>query len=289
MGTGFATVTEEEGVSVTSAEVNGFTLSELRFPESYLQAPFEPELPYLAVVLEGALVKSFPRRALELERPTRWRSRWARRMARASARRRPDPDREAAQPFRPLAALLRSRCRAARARADLARLAPSQANCALRRRRAACRRGLRARAARGDHARGSDRALARPAAGCGFARRGAAAGAARRSDRARGAGRGRRSPSDVPCPSLPRPLRASVGEYGRRLRPAWAAAELARGGKPLAEIAASASFADQSHFTRVFRRQVGTTPARYREQAAVPARSKTGSGRSRQLRGPSED
>ena len=68
MGTGFATVTEEEGVSVTSAEVNGFTLSELWFPKSYLQAPFEPELPYLAVVLEGALVKSFPRRALELGR-----------------------------------------------------------------------------------------------------------------------------------------------------------------------------------------------------------------------------
>jgi hypothetical protein len=54
MGTGFATVREQEGVSVTSAEVNGFTLSELRFPESYLQAHFEPELPYLAVVLEGA-------------------------------------------------------------------------------------------------------------------------------------------------------------------------------------------------------------------------------------------
>jgi hypothetical protein len=32
MGMGFGTVTEEEGISVTSAEVNGFTLSELRFP-----------------------------------------------------------------------------------------------------------------------------------------------------------------------------------------------------------------------------------------------------------------
>jgi AraC family transcriptional regulator len=59
----------------------------------------------------------------------------------------------------------------------------------------------------------------------------------------------------------------SVGEYGRRLRLAWAAAELARGDKPLVEIAADAGFADQSHFTRVFRRQVGTTPARYRERA----------------------
>src|SRR5690242_11041640 len=68
MGMGFGTVTEEEGISVTSAEVNGFTLSELRFPKSYVQPPFEPELPYVAVVLEGALVKSFPRQSLELGR-----------------------------------------------------------------------------------------------------------------------------------------------------------------------------------------------------------------------------
>src|SRR6266550_3265203 len=68
MRTVFATVEEEDGVSVTSAEVNGFTVSELRFPQSYAQAPFEPELPYVAVVLVGALVKSFPRRALDLGR-----------------------------------------------------------------------------------------------------------------------------------------------------------------------------------------------------------------------------
>jgi hypothetical protein len=36
----FATVAEEDGVSVTSAEVNGFTLSELRFPQSYVQGTF---------------------------------------------------------------------------------------------------------------------------------------------------------------------------------------------------------------------------------------------------------
>jgi hypothetical protein len=64
MGMGFAMVTEEEGIPVTSAEVGGFTVSELRFPKSYVQPPFEPELPYIAVVLEGALVKSFPRQAL---------------------------------------------------------------------------------------------------------------------------------------------------------------------------------------------------------------------------------
>src|SRR6476646_4882375 len=68
METVFATVAEEDGVSVTSADINGLTLSELKFPQSYDQAPFEPELPYVAVVLEGALVKSFPRRALDLGR-----------------------------------------------------------------------------------------------------------------------------------------------------------------------------------------------------------------------------
>lgn len=36
---------------------------------------------------------------------------------------------------------------------------------------------------------------------------------------------------------------------------------------PLAEVAVQCGFADQSHFTRVFRREVGTTPARYRALA----------------------
>jgi AraC family transcriptional regulator len=58
----------------------------------------------------------------------------------------------------------------------------------------------------------------------------------------------------------------SVGEYGRRLRLAWAVQELARGDSTLAEIAASAGFADQSHFTRAFKQHVGSTPGRYREQ-----------------------
>jgi AraC family transcriptional regulator len=59
----------------------------------------------------------------------------------------------------------------------------------------------------------------------------------------------------------------SVGEYSRRLRLDWAAAEIARDEKPIAEIATAAGFADQSHFTRLFRRHFGTTPARFREEA----------------------
>lgn len=55
VGEGFATVTEEDGVVLTSADVNGFTLAEMRFPAGYVQDEFEPELPYIALVIDGAL------------------------------------------------------------------------------------------------------------------------------------------------------------------------------------------------------------------------------------------
>ena len=56
----------------------------------------------------------------------------------------------------------------------------------------------------------------------------------------------------------------SVGEYVRRLRLDWAAAKLAGSETPIAVLAAQAGFADQSHFTRAFKRHTGLTPARYR-------------------------
>jgi hypothetical protein len=68
MATRFAEVTEDDGVLETSAEVNGLILSELRFPSEYLQAPFEPERPYLALVLEGGMVKSFRTKTLDFGR-----------------------------------------------------------------------------------------------------------------------------------------------------------------------------------------------------------------------------
>ena len=55
----FASVVEHDGVLLRSADLNGFTVGELRFPAGYVQAPFEPDLPYLAVVIGGALEKSF--------------------------------------------------------------------------------------------------------------------------------------------------------------------------------------------------------------------------------------
>ena len=61
-------MTEDDGVLVTSADVNGYTLADLRFPARYVQEAFEPDLPYLALVLEGGLAKSFPRHTMELDR-----------------------------------------------------------------------------------------------------------------------------------------------------------------------------------------------------------------------------
>lgn len=55
-----------------------------------------------------------------------------------------------------------------------------------------------------------------------------------------------------------------MGEYVRGLRLDWAAARLAGSATPIVEIALDAGFADQSHFTRVFRRHTGLTPATYR-------------------------
>ena len=56
----------------------------------------------------------------------------------------------------------------------------------------------------------------------------------------------------------------TLGEYARRIRIEWAAHELARGDRPIAEIAAAGGFADQSHFTRAFKRETGLTPAQFR-------------------------
>lgn len=59
-------------------------------------------------------------------------------------------------------------------------------------------------------------------------------------------------------------FRLSLGSYVRRLRLEWAARELVRAPTPLAELALGAGFADQSHFTRFFKRRFGVTPSVYR-------------------------
>jgi AraC family transcriptional regulator len=61
----------------------------------------------------------------------------------------------------------------------------------------------------------------------------------------------------------------SVGAYVRRLRVERARQELATGRLPISQVALSAGFTDQSHFTRVFRMHAGTTPGRFRKAARL--------------------
>lgn len=56
----------------------------------------------------------------------------------------------------------------------------------------------------------------------------------------------------------------TVGERIRRLRVNHAAAALVETREPLSTIALNAGFYDQPHFTNIFRRYVGVTPAGYR-------------------------
>ena len=56
----------------------------------------------------------------------------------------------------------------------------------------------------------------------------------------------------------------SIGGYVRAQRLAWAARQLVSSDRSLVDIALSAGFADQSHFTRHFARQFGASPRRFR-------------------------
>ncbi|MCX7514911.1 helix-turn-helix transcriptional regulator [Frateuria hangzhouensis] len=58
----------------------------------------------------------------------------------------------------------------------------------------------------------------------------------------------------------------SVGEYRRALRIRRACQALTDDGRPIAEVAAEAGFADQSHFARVFKRMTGETPRNFRRR-----------------------
>lgn len=55
-----------------------------------------------------------------------------------------------------------------------------------------------------------------------------------------------------------------VGTFIRRLRLEWATTQLVCSDMPISTIAYRAGFADQSHFTRAFRRARGVPPGRYR-------------------------
>jgi AraC family transcriptional regulator len=267
MRAGFATMTEEDGVLVTSAVVNGFTLAELRFPPGYVQGEFEPELPYLAVVLEGGLAKSFPHRTLQLgstaavtmpsgaTHSARFGSSGARivivKAATASTPVADCLDRLSAlggPGFAWLGWRLAGELRASDAAAPLAAEGFALELLAATTRETAAER----RVGRGPAWLASAEELLR-------ARIGEPVGLGELAEAV-----------GVHPTHLARVFRArhgvSVGEYGRRVRLAWAAREIARGDVPIAVVATHAGFSDQSHFTRLFKRHVGLTPARYRAE-----------------------
>jgi AraC family transcriptional regulator len=255
----FATVLQEEGVVLRSADVNGFTVGELSFPPGFVQAEFEPDLPYLAVVVDGAMEKSFDDgmsfgagSALTMPAGARHSARFGPAGCRIVIVKGRGPsggvsfrrfEQLRGTGFGWLAQRLAGELRATDAAAPLAAEGIALELLALVSR----------------DSRGADRAPAwiETAEELLRARIG---DCVRLSELA--------AELDVPPVQMARAFRArhglSVGEYGRRLRVEWAAAEISRGDRSLAEIAAEAGFADQSHFTRLFRRYVGTTPGRYR-------------------------
>jgi AraC family transcriptional regulator len=268
---GFASVAVDEGVRVTSADVNGLTVAELDFPAGYVQPSFEPELPYLALVLEGSMEKAFALRTMSFARSSaltmpagaRHGARFGKQGARILVVK--PRDASALVPgclarltelrwtgFGWLAWRLAAELRESDAAAPLA-----AEGLALELLAAASRQSLGERPSRRPPRwlTDAEEVLRLRRSEC-----------VRLHDVAAEVG--------VHPAHLAREFRArygvSVGEYGRSLRLSWAATEIAASDRPLAEIALDAGFADQSHFTRLFRRRIGTTPARYRDATRVP-------------------
>ena len=267
MDGGFASTSVDDGVVITSADVNGFAIAELGFPPHYVQRPYEPELPYLALVLDGAMEKAFRLRTMSF--------------ARASALTMPAGAKHGAR-FGPRGArilIVRPMNDVSGVPACLGRFVELRG------------RGFGWLACRlASELRASDTAAPLAAEGLALqllaaatrevsteASTGRAPAWLRSAEellRARSGRCVRLSELAVELGVQPARLArefrgrygVSVGEYGRRLRVAWAATEIASGDRPLAEIATEAGFSDQSHFTRLFRRHVGTTPARYRDE-----------------------
>ena len=69
------------------------------------------------------------------------------------------------------------------------------------------------------------------------------------------------------CRTFSEHFNCTLGEYIRKLRMLRGWQLLAIGDATLAEIASLSGFADQSHFTRVFKSHFGSTPGEYRRRS----------------------
>jgi AraC family transcriptional regulator len=257
----------DEGVRVTSARLDGFIVNELVFPASHVSW-LDPERGYVAIVLDGVLEKTFVR--------------GARTLTVGSALTMPAGAAHATTfGVRPTRVVVLHPAEGTRQSVPWAGLLGS-----LRETREAARLGTALRLAAELRAQDDAWALAAEAL-ClelvaGLLR-------AERSTSRRNGSRPWLEPvrERLQAPSGERPTLAelaasagvhpvhlarsfrerygvSVGEYVRRERLDWAAAQLTSGDTPVATVAAEAGFADQSHFTRAFKRHTGLTPGRYR-------------------------
>jgi AraC family transcriptional regulator len=59
----------------------------------------------------------------------------------------------------------------------------------------------------------------------------------------------------------------TIGDYRRRLRVEFACREISKSHSSLAQVALAAGFANQAHFSKVFKRLIGITPAAYRDNS----------------------
>jgi AraC family transcriptional regulator len=67
----------------------------------------------------------------------------------------------------------------------------------------------------------------------------------------------------------------TIGEYVRRLRIESACCRIAASDVPLTQIAMDCGFADQGHFSRVFKALLGITPSEYRRNFGRPKQRQT--------------
>lgn len=270
MSTACATVVEEDGIVATTGETGSFVIQDVVFPPSHGHAPFEPPQGYVVVVLEGALAKTFRSTTYDL-RP-------------ASVVTMPAGERHATRFGRGGARVLILRPRSSEEHLvepspgtlrDLRLVADGEAAALARRLAAELRAGDAAWqfAAEGlaleliaalSRASGERRPERHPPAWLASVDELLDTGPGEQPALGELAGRVGVHPAH-----LARVFRQHRGTttYVRRVRLDWAASQLASTDEPIAALAARAGFADQSHFTRVFKRHTGRTPGRYREQA----------------------